>query len=405
MTITAAITLVGAAGPVRAQGLDASDPPIDAAVQVGPLALSPAIRITNFGHDNNVNNRSTDDGPKGDFTATLSPVVDAWLRSPHVRVNGRSQFDFYYFKQLTDLRALDTDSAGRVELVLNRLTPFFEGTIANTRFRQNLEIDTIAKRRTDSVKPGANLRLTAKVSVGAYAERSRVQYEPNSLYLGTDLARELNHTSTVEGVAVRYALTPYTTFAVGTERQRDRFTFALDRNANSVRVGPSVEFNPNALVSGRAAVGFVRRTFLTGGVPKFNGTNAYVDLNYTLLGQTRFAVGARRELEYSYLADLRDYVVTEVDGSVTQRLGESWDVDGNLGRARLSYRQESTPTNLSITNFPDETGLTYGGDVGYRIGHTRIAFHFDHQVRQSVLPEKNRAYRRLRIGSTLTYSF
>ena len=97
VTITAAITLVGAAGPVRAQaqGFDASEPPIDAAVQVGPLALSPAIRITNFGHDSNVNNRSTDNGAKGDFTATLSPVVDAWLRSPRAskpaRHTGRSR--------------------------------------------------------------------------------------------------------------------------------------------------------------------------------------------------------------------------------------------------------------------------------------------------------------------------
>ena len=169
-------------------------------VQVGPLALAPVIRLTNFGHDSNVFNR-TDDNPQGDFTATLSPSVEAWLRLPRARLNGHSQFDFYYFKELTDLRAVDTDTTARVELPLNRLTPYVEGTIANTRHRQNLEIDAIARRRNDGVTAGAELRLTGKVSAGAYARRSRLEYEPNSLYLGTDLGRELNHKSAGEGVS------------------------------------------------------------------------------------------------------------------------------------------------------------------------------------------------------------
>lgn len=400
VTLAAAVILVGAVGPVGAQS---SEAPSNAPVQVGPLALSPAIRLTNFGHDSNVLN--LEDNPKDDVTATLSPAVDAWLRLPHVRVNGRSQFDFYYFKELKDLRALDTDSAAHVEVLLNRLTPYVEGTIANTRHRQNLEIDAIARRRNDSVTAGADVRLTAKVSAGVHARRSSVEYEPNSLYLQTDLARELNHASTGEGAAVRWALTPYTSFAVEIERQRDRFAFAAERNSDSVQVAPSVKFNPQALVSGRASVGFLRRTFLTGGVPEFNGLVAFVDLNYTLRERTRLAVAARRELEYSYLVGLRDYVVADVTASVMQRLGESWDAGGSLGRARLTQRQESTATTLGMAGIPDETVLSSSVDVGYNIGRTRVGFHLQHRARQTDRGELNRGYQRLRIGSSLTHAF
>jgi hypothetical protein len=350
-----------------------------------------------------VYNRNVGNDPRGDFVATVSPAVDAWLRSPHARVDGRSELAFYYFKELTNLRALDTDTAARVELPLNRLTPFFAGTLTNTRHRQNLEIDAIARRRNDDVTAGARLRLTTNVSADVYAVRTRVAYEANSRYSGTDLGHALNHRSAAEGLALRYVLTPFTTLAVAIERQRDRFEVANDRESNSVRVTPSVEFNPLALVNGRASVGFRKRTFLTGGVPEFNGTTALVDLKYTLLGRTRFAVAAHRDLQYSYV--FRDYIEAEVTASVTQRIGESWDVGGYLGRARLTFSRQTTPTSRVIEDIPDETVLTSGADAGYTLGHMRVGFHVEHRARQSDLPVRHRGYQRLRMGSTLTYVF
>ena len=51
--LAVAVTLAGAAESLRAQS---SDAPTDVRVQVGPLALSPVIRLTNFGYDSNVYN-------------------------------------------------------------------------------------------------------------------------------------------------------------------------------------------------------------------------------------------------------------------------------------------------------------------------------------------------------------
>jgi hypothetical protein len=360
------------------------------------------------GHDSNVFNRNIDDHPQGDYTATLSPAAEAWLRLPFARLNVKTQFDFYYFKQLKDLRAVDSDTAARLELPLNRLIPYLDGAITNTRHRQNLEIDAIARRRNDTLTAGADLRLTDKLYAGAYARRSQLRYDPNSLYLNTDLARVLNHTSAGEGVAVRYLATPFSTLSMEMERDRDRFELSPDRDSDSIRIVPSITFSPLALVSGRAAVGFQRRRFLTSGEPDFSGTVAFVDLNYTLLARTRFTVAARRELEYSYLVGQHEYLDAEVTGSVTQRIGDAWDVGGSLGRARLTYPRRATPTTAGAPEppvFPDETILTRGLDVGYNVGRARIGFHVERRERATDGGPLFRGYERLRIGSTLTYVF
>jgi hypothetical protein len=416
-TFATVAILVGAAGPVRAQSPEA---PATAPFQVGPLALAPVVRLTNLGYDSNVFNR--DVNPQGDSTATLSPEVEAWLRLPRARFYGRHRFDFYYFKELTDLRAMDTDTTTRIDLPLNRLIPFVEATLANTRHRQNLEIDAIARRRNDAVTVGADLRLTGKVSAGLYARRSRLAYEPNSLYRDTDLASVLNHTSSGEGGRLRYSLTPLTSIAVDIEQYRDRFKFTADRHSDSLAVTPSVEFKPFALVSGRAAVGYRQRKFLAGDVPDFNGTVAFVDLTYTFRERTRFGVAARRELEYSYLIGRNDYVVGELTGLVTQRLGERWDAGGSLGRASLSYGQQRAPTRPpnptpstgggvtppAVTppaTIADETVLTTSVNVGYNFGRTRAGFQLEFRGRQAGEGEFDRGYERLRVGTSLTHTF
>jgi hypothetical protein len=135
--------------------------------------------LTNVGHDSNVFNRNENDNPQSDVTATLSPSLDAWLRMAHARANGRTQFDGYYFRQLTDLRAIDTDTSGHIEVPVNRVLAYATGSLTNTRHRQNLEIDSLARRRNDSVTAGIDVRLTAKVTAGMGGLRQRSR--PRSL--------------------------------------------------------------------------------------------------------------------------------------------------------------------------------------------------------------------------------
>jgi hypothetical protein len=203
---------------------------------------------------------------------------------------------------------------------------------------------------------------------------------------------------------VRYGLTPFTTFAVEASRLRDRFVSTPDRDSDSVRVAPSVEFSPRALISGRASIGFQRRKFLTGTTQEFNGTVANVDLTYTLRGSTQFAVGVNRQLEYSYLVGQSDYLVSGFTTSVTHRFGDSWDLGGSFGRSRLSYSQEATPLAQARV-FPDETYLSSGGEVGYNIRNARVGFHVEHRQREADVSTPGRGYQRILMGFVVTYKF
>jgi hypothetical protein len=400
----AAAAILGVAMPVCGQQ-PIPDPPYDARLRAGPLTVAPVLRIWNAGHDSNVFNRDLGNDPKGDTTATVSPSVQAWVRSGLFRVTGYGQADFYYYRDLPDLRAADTASGGRFDVRLNRLNPFVNANFSNTRHQENLEIDALARRRNDNVAAGVEVRLGAKLSAGPYVLWSRVKYDENSLFLNSDLARVLNYSSTGEGVGTRYVATPFTTFGLQLERQRDRFASTTDRDSDNVLFLPFVEFNPLALVSGRASFGFQKRKFLTPGSQDFTGTVARADLNYTLRTRTRFTVGASRQLEYSYFAGRRDYIESAVTLTVTRRLGDSWDIGGSLGPARLSYLEQNTPLTAGTSPFPDERIMTSDADLGYNVGRTRVGFHFEYRSRQTDVPVLARGYERYRFGPTLTYRF
>jgi hypothetical protein len=400
-TTVVIIACIGAGTSAWAQNME---PPSNPPVQAGPLVLAPVVRLTNVGYDSNVFNRDEASSPQGDVMATFSPSVEGWLRLAHGRAGGRSQFDIYYFKQLTDLRAIDSDTSGRLEIPLNRFRPFVTGSFLNTRHRQNLELDAIARRQISTMTFGSDVRLTAKLTATVFGSRSRLDYDTNTFYQGTDLSQVLNYTGRGVGTSLRYVLTPLTTIGVTVDRQHDRFDSAPDRNSESFNVTPMVEFNPRALISGSASFGFRHRKSVAGTAPDYNGSVANADLTYTLLGRTRFTVNGRRQLEYSYVVGRMDYVDASLTLGVSQRFADSWDVGGSITRSRLSYGNVSSPTDSTVTiAFPDETIIGWMAETGYNFARTRVGVRVERFERKATA--QLRAYQRLRIGSTLTYEF
>jgi len=401
--VAGVIALVSTAGSVQAQAPIPDAQPLPG-VRLGPLGLDPVVRLSEFGYDSNVLNLTEDLRPVGDFVAKLSPSVDATLRASHFRTGVHSQFDFYYYRRLPNLRDNDNLNSAQLDLLLSRLTLFLTGRHESTRNRQDFEIDSRVRRRTDDVTVGARVQLTGKTSVDAFVTRAGLKYDTDAVFLGSNLAQVLNHDDSSESISVRYAVTNLTKVAVETVRNRAQFEDEPDRESEEWRITPSVEFSPFALVSGRAAFGIYKRKYDTGG-PAITGTSVLVDLSYTLLGRTRFTIGATRKPEYSYLPGLRNYVLGSLNGSVTQRLGDSWDVAGRLGRTTVRYDQGTAPGDAVVPLTPNESVVTFGADLGYSVRHTRIGAYLQHDQRYAQLLVQPREYRRLRIGSSVTYVF
>jgi len=377
-----------AATPVSGQ----TSAPVEA-----PRVISPAVSITNLGWDDNVFRVGADADPAGDFTATVSPSVQASIPWSRMQFTGAGQLDFNYFQRFAAIRSIDRDSRGAVAIALGRLRPHVGGNWTNARHRLNFEIDFPVRRVDRSWDAGVDVNVSAKTSIGAWFRRSREEYTGETVYLDSDLATLLGETATVRGVGVRYALTPLTTLGAEVEQDNERLPHAPERNADGVRVTSVVEFRPLALVSGEARIGVRSRTFSDRSAPSFQGMVTHVDLSYTLLGRTRFTVRSQRDLSYSYRPGERDYLQTGTEGSVTHRLGTAWDVGGSVGRFKLLYGLVDSTARV-------ERVLYYGVDVGRTLFRSRVGVQVARQTRSSDF-SVGREYEEMRITSSVTYRF
>jgi hypothetical protein len=245
------------------------------------------------------------------------------------------------------------------------------------------------------------VRLSQRTRAEVFARRASLDYAEGEQFQGIDLGNALNNHTLAAGLAMRYDVTGLTTVGVSVERERSYFDGDVARDSEAWRVEPMIEFKPFAVINGRASWGIERRKMRSGTLPDFNGSIASADLTYTLLGQTQFTVGVSRQIQYSYLLDITDYVYTGLRLDVTHRLGDSWDVGGSLGRNGLAYRA----SEIEALEGYNETTITSGLAVGYTLGRTRVGIRFDHWNRDADDTIGFRGYERYRAGATITHRF
>ena len=110
VAVAIAFAIAGAATPARGQNVFGE-------TQGGERVISPAIQITNLGWDDNIFRVSKGDDPVGDYTATVSPSLQASIPWSRIQFTGASQADFNYFQRFDAIRSIDTDSHAAVAVV------------------------------------------------------------------------------------------------------------------------------------------------------------------------------------------------------------------------------------------------------------------------------------------------
>jgi Putative beta-barrel porin 2 len=403
--VALALTLC-AAVPAFAQDV-APDPFSTARFRFGAVAFSPGITVTNMGWDTNVFNEW--ENPKTDFTLTLTPQTDAWLRFGPARVKVHASIGYVYFADYYKERSWNTDDSVRFEVPLIHFRPYAGYSYLYIRDRPGFEVDARVRRTENAMLAGLDLPLTRKTTVGGAFKRTKTDYAEGATF---NLRDTFNRTTDVYTASARYALTPLTTLLLDTEYVRERFEFSPLRNSEGFRLLPGVEFKPLALISGTARVGVRQLNFDSPFVPGYTGPVASVDLGYTLLGTTRFSARVDRDVAYSYDELQPYYILTGVTGTITQRLNITWDLQARVGNQRLAYQRTVSPLGGdSGTAFAPvstagrlDTVLFYGGGVGYRLGtDVRLGFNIDYYKRTS--DTTTRQYQGLRAGSSVTYGF
>jgi len=197
-------------------------------------------------------------------------------------------------------------------------------------------------------------------------------------------------------------LTPLTSIELNGMRSTDQFEFSPLRDSTSTSFNGSVTFDPLALIRGTASFGIRDFTPDSPDIPAYTGGTMSVDLAYTLLGATRFAVRAIRDIQYSFDVTQPYYLQTGIEFSVTQQIYGPVDVVGRLNEQRLAYRDRSGVPQIA----PNRTDSihSFGGGAGYRFGpDLRLGFNIDSMRRESVI--ESRTYKGLKYGTALTYGF
>ena len=128
--------LVLAAPPLFAQTEDPSAP---ATVHFGRFALRPTLALTNLGVDDNVFNESDQANPKHDFTTTVTPASDLWLRFGRSWLKATIKEDLVYYQRYASERSVNGWYDGSLTVPLNRLILKAGGSFLNTRDRPGFE--------------------------------------------------------------------------------------------------------------------------------------------------------------------------------------------------------------------------------------------------------------------------
>ena len=385
----------------RAQSPEPGAPdPSKVRVHIGPIWMNPTLALNNAGVDTNVFNEPDQLAPRQDFTVTITPATDLWLRFGRTWLTGTIKEDLIYYNTYASERSANNSNKIGWLVPLNRLTFNAGADYLKTRERPGFEIDARSQRRELGYNGAVEIRALSKTFFGVRGERRKVDYDKAAVFLGSSLQFELNRTMTTGTLTLRHQLTALTSLTLDVSREQDRFELSPARNSNSTLVSGGVKFDPVALIKGGASFGYRDFQPLSPGLPGYQGSTAAVDLSYVALGSTRLGVTATRDVQYSHEVNQPYYLLTGITGSIAQQIFGPLDVVGRAGVQRLEYHNRAGAV-VAVSGRTDYVH-TYGGGIGYHIGRDiRIGFNIDHSHRTSAV--EIRQYNGLTYGTSVTY--
>lgn len=365
-------------------------------LQAGPASLYPVISLRDVGTDSNVYNDGT--SPKEDFTYTFTSRLHAVVPIGGSRLVASGAGDFIYYRTYSDQSSLNAFFSGRYDIVDARVRPFVSTTLATHRERQGLEIDARARQTQTMLMFGSDVELTAITSLTGWVRRENIEWDHGEYYNGVSLANQLNSTADVLAAGARFRFTPFTTVTAVAEIQRDRFETSPERDADSLRIAPSVEFDNGSALTGHAQGGYRSFRPLNAALEGYDGLVASAGLRYALLDVMRMYLDGGRDVRYSYDPLQPYYLETGLRFRIVQRIAGPVEGVGIVERWQLRHQR------LGGQSFDgrEEHTTTLGGGVGFRMSREmELTFTIDRTERTS--SDLPRGYERRRVLASISY--
>jgi hypothetical protein len=365
--------------------------------RIGPLEFTPSLVIREIGIDTNVFDQPVN--PKRDFVAAFIPNIDGFARMGPVRVVLQSAAELTYFHTFESERSIAKQVRARADLEVLRIRPWVAGAFVQTRQRPNREIDFRVQREETEMAAGAIFEIspTGRLFVGV------TRFEPRYLaggpvFQGVDLS-ELTRQQDSINAGIRLELTPFTTLTVLGMTQDERFPEAPTRNAKSRMASAEVTISSEAIIRGRAQIGFRDFDPVDPTVDTYKGIYSNVSIGFTLFSSSAFTVNVVRDVQHSF-EELEAYFIATVGEVVyTQLLAGPYDV-----QVRGSYGTMGYGNRLGLADRSDSI-RTFGVGVGYNLeDRSRIGITYEYSDRLST-ERFDRRFDRRRLFASWTYTF
>jgi hypothetical protein len=366
--------------------------------QTGNLSWTPLITLRDAGLDTNVYDAPTD--PKRDRMAVVNPQVDAELETGLGTLTMAGSAEFVYFQRYASERSINGRGSALFEVPLSRIRPFGGFSYNDVRERQNSEIDLRARRTEREVTAGLGLSLTPRATFEVAGRRTDSRYREGEAFRDVELATRFNRDTTAATARIRYSLSPLTTFSVEGEASRDHFVLSPQYDGDNFRVNAGFLFAPDAVIKGRALVGYHKLDPRGASAVGYDGLTASVEIGYVLLGRTRFDARVLRDTTYSLEAQ-PFFVQTLYGGEILHNVFGPLDVIARASHEMLDY--ERLPDRLSAAHTVDVN--RYGGAIAIRAAERmRLTLNYEFTERLGEL-FRDRHYERERFYTTVTYGF
>jgi hypothetical protein len=394
-TFAAVLALVCGARPATAQAVEASRP--DEPLLLGPLQLFPSLTLRDIGIDSNVYNSQV---RREDFTYTLSPTLRTLLPIGEWRVTTKAALDFRYFQTLKDQQTTSGSLGAQVDIAAGRVRPFGDASLVRSHDRGGFDLDRRAFTLASRARVGANIALTPVTSITGWVVRETTRFDRAEVFDGVSLSHQLDRASRATATGLRFDLTPFTSITSAIEIEKIRFAHAPQRDANSFRFAPAIQFSKDAIIEGSASAGFRDFRPLNPRLAPYRGFVAAVTMSFTLMQVTRVETNAAHDVNFSYDDSQPLYLGAGGRVLVAQRVGGPFEAIVIAGRQRLRYQ---SPDGITFDGRREHVS-TAGGGVGILVTeHLRFTLTVDREQRVSN-SALLRDYARRRVFGSVSYT-
>jgi hypothetical protein len=394
-TFAAAIAIVCAPRPALGQTVEATRP--EPPFRLGALQLFPTLTLRDIGIDTNVYNSKVQ---REDFTYTVAPTLRTVVQFGEARLTTRGALDFRYFQKLKDQQSASGSINTELEVGSGRVRPFGTAGLVRSHERGGYDLDRRALSMSSQARVGANISLTPVTSLTAWVVYENTLFNRREVFDGASLSEQLDRATRGTATGLRFDLTPFTSVTSAIEVDKIRFAHSAQRDANSFRFAPVVQFTKGAIIEGSASAGFRDFRPLSPHVAAYRGFVAAVNMTFLVMNVTRVEAQATHDVQFSYDDTQPLYLGAGGRVVITQRVAGPFEAVVIAGRQRLRYQ---TLDALSFDGQRERVTST-GGGVGIRANeHMRFTLTVDREHRLSSRAQL-RDYERRRIFGSISYT-